>query len=108
MTLDHLSQPLHGQISRCDCGMESPADIPAAVDAWEDDHRQWQCPIDTSPAWDDALERWAYPKIPGFTRRDAEIEHTTDHTPPPWSRKKLRIEAMRDYLNRHVQTGDDQ
>ena len=94
MTLDHLSQPLHGQISRCDCGMEAPADIPAAVD--------------TSPAWDDALERWAYPKVPGFTRRDAEIEHTTDHTPPPWSRKKLRIEAMRDYLNRHVQTGDDQ
>ncbi|OQO89907.1 hypothetical protein B1813_18880 [Saccharomonospora piscinae] len=104
MTPGDLSPALLGQISHCECGTESPAGIPAWLDGWEDDHRQWHCPIDTSPPWDDVLERWAYPRIPSFARRPAPIEHTTDHTPPAWSRTRLRSEHMRDWLTQHRET----
>lgn len=101
MTQPDPGSSLHGEISRCECGAESPPDVPDALDHWEDDHVQWDCPVDTSPQWDDALG-WRYPRMQVITRSPAPITPwpTTPATPRD---RRTRIQATRDYLEQHTQ-----
>jgi len=67
----------------CACGAESPASTrDDLLDAWEDDHTQWECPQALGTRWDDALECWRYPSLPAMTRHAAD-EPLEAATPTP-------------------------
>lgn len=67
----------------CACGAESPpTNRDDVLDAWEDEHVQWECPQALGTRWDDVLECWRYPSLPAMTRHAAD-EPLEPATPTP-------------------------
>lgn len=65
----------------CACGAVSPStDRPDRLDAWEDDHVQWECPHALPTRWDDVFEVWRYPSLPAMTREPADPPPTQNDT----------------------------